>query len=199
MIRRRRSLCSSRLRSTTRTTSGSTTTWPRSWQSYPRGVRKPCVTTPRPGRCDRSRPITWATCSTGWDEATTRSPPSARWSKCGLQRRGTSGAWARSFLARQQREEGLKTLDQAIAAARETIGRRPGDAGEYHILGYLLAVRGDQDGAIAAYREALRIEPGHTGALTNLVTMLREQGRSRRYHRCPAYGDPGQAGPCLVA
>lgn len=40
------------------------------------------------------------------------------------------------LLGRQRREEGLKTLDQAIAAARETIRRRPGDAGEYHMLGY---------------------------------------------------------------
>ena len=80
------------------------------------------------------------------------------------------------LLARHQREEGLKTLDQAIAAARETIGRRPGDAGEHHILGHLLSVRGDPDGAIAAYREALRIEPGHTGSLTNLVTILRNRG-----------------------
>ena len=80
------------------------------------------------------------------------------------------------LLARQQRDEGLKTLDQAIAAARETIGRRPGDAGEHHILGHLLAIRGDQAGAIAAYREALRIEPGHTGSLTNLVTLLRNRG-----------------------
>ncbi len=80
------------------------------------------------------------------------------------------------LLGRQQREEGLKTLDQAIAAARETIGRRPSDAGEYHILGHLLAVRGEQDEAIAAYREALRIEPSHTGALTNLVTILGNRG-----------------------
>jgi len=53
-----RSACSRRLRSSTRTTSGSTTTWPSSWQSYPRGVKKPYATTRRPGRCDRSRPIT---------------------------------------------------------------------------------------------------------------------------------------------
>jgi eukaryotic-like serine/threonine-protein kinase len=80
------------------------------------------------------------------------------------------------LIGRHQRDEGLKAIDEAIAAARETIGRRPGDAGEHHILGHLLAVRGDQDGAIAAYREALRIEPGHTGALTNLVTILRKRG-----------------------
>ncbi len=86
------------------------------------------------------------------------------------------GCLGKVLLARQQREEGLKTLDQAIAAARETIARRPGDAGEHYILGHLLAIRGDQDGAIAADREALRIEPGHTDALTNLVTLLRNRG-----------------------
>jgi tetratricopeptide (TPR) repeat protein len=86
------------------------------------------------------------------------------------------GCLATILLARQHREEGLKTLDQAIAAARETIGRRPGDAGEHHILGYHLSVRGDEDEAIAAYRDALRIEPGHTGAMTNLVTMLKSRG-----------------------
>jgi serine/threonine-protein kinase len=80
------------------------------------------------------------------------------------------------LLGQHRREEGLKTLDQAIAAAREAIRRRPEDAGEHHILGHLLAIRGDRDGAIAAYREALRIEPGHTGALTNLVTLLRNRG-----------------------
>jgi tetratricopeptide (TPR) repeat protein len=80
------------------------------------------------------------------------------------------------LLARQHREEGLKALDQAIAAARESIERRPSDAGEHHLLGHLLAVRGDQDGAVAAYREALRIEPGHTGAVMNLVTILKNRG-----------------------
>jgi serine/threonine-protein kinase len=79
------------------------------------------------------------------------------------------------LLGRERREEGLKTLDQAIAAARETVRRRPGDAGESHILGYLLAARDDPDGAIAAYREALQNEPGHTGAITNLATMLRNR------------------------
>jgi eukaryotic-like serine/threonine-protein kinase len=80
------------------------------------------------------------------------------------------------LLGQHQREEGLKTLDQAIAAARDTIGRRPSDAGEYAILGYLLAIRGEQDGAIAAYRDALRIQPGHTAATTNLVTALKKRG-----------------------
>ena len=176
MIRRRRSRCSSRPRSATRVTSGSTTTWARSWRGYPRGVRMRCVTTPRRGRCNRSRRITWATCSIGWDEARTRSPPFVRWSRCGPGKARNIGCLGTILLGRQQREEGLKTLDQAIAAARANIERRPGDAGEYHLLGYLLAARGDPDGAIAAYRESLRIEPGHTGALTNLVTMLRNWG-----------------------
>jgi serine/threonine-protein kinase len=86
------------------------------------------------------------------------------------------GCLASTLLARQRGEEGQKTLDQAIAAARESIGRKPGDAGEHYILGLLLGIRGDQDGAIAADREALRIEPGHTGALTNLVTILKSRG-----------------------
>ena len=86
------------------------------------------------------------------------------------------GCMGTVLLGRGRREEGLKTLDQAIAVARETIGRRPDDAGEHHILGHLLAVRGAQDGAIAAYRDALRIEPAHTGSLTNLVTILKDRG-----------------------
>ena len=80
------------------------------------------------------------------------------------------------LLGRRRREEGLKALDQAIAAARDAIARRPDDAGESFILGYLFARRGDPDGAIAAYREALRIEPGHAGAVTGLVTLLRNKG-----------------------
>jgi serine/threonine-protein kinase len=86
------------------------------------------------------------------------------------------GCLATVLLGRHQREEGLKTLDQAIAAARETIRHRPGDAGEHYILGLLLAIRGDPDGAIAADREALRIQPGHSGALANLVTLLSKRG-----------------------
>jgi tetratricopeptide (TPR) repeat protein len=80
------------------------------------------------------------------------------------------------LLGHNQREEGMKILDEAIAAARETIQSRPSDAGEYQILGHLLAVRGNVDGAIAAYRESLRIEPSHTGVLTNLVTILKNKG-----------------------
>ena len=80
------------------------------------------------------------------------------------------------LLGQQRREEGLQTLDRAIAAAREAVRRRPGDAGESHILGYLLAAREDPDGAIAAYRESLRFDPGHTGAVTDLATMLRSRG-----------------------
>jgi serine/threonine-protein kinase len=86
------------------------------------------------------------------------------------------GCLATTLLGRQHREEGLKTLDQAIAAARDAIGRRPSDSGGHYILGHLLAIRGDRDGAIAANREALRIEPGHTGALSNLVPLLRDRG-----------------------
>jgi serine/threonine-protein kinase len=86
------------------------------------------------------------------------------------------GCLGTTLLRLKQRDEGLKTIDEAIAAARETIGRRPGDAGEHHLLGHLLAIRGDQDGAIAAYHEALHIQPAQTGALTNLVTILRDRG-----------------------
>ena len=86
------------------------------------------------------------------------------------------GCLATTLLRQHQREEGERTLDRAIAAARESIRRQPSDAGEYHILGHLLGIKGDQDEAITAYREALRIEPGHTAATTNLVTILRARG-----------------------
>ncbi len=80
------------------------------------------------------------------------------------------------LLARKQREEGLKTLDEAIVAARETIKRQPGEAGEHYMLGHLLELRGDPDAAIAAYREALRIEPDHTEALMGLVPLMKARG-----------------------
>jgi serine/threonine-protein kinase len=86
------------------------------------------------------------------------------------------GCLATVLLHQHQREEGEKTLEEAIAAARESIRRQPSGAGEYHILGHLLGIRGAQDEAIAAYREALRIEPGHTAATTNLVTILKSRG-----------------------
>jgi eukaryotic-like serine/threonine-protein kinase len=79
------------------------------------------------------------------------------------------------LLGQLRREEGLQTLDRAIAAAREAVRRRPGDAGEARILGYLLAARADPDGAIAAYRQTLRIDPGNTGDMTDLATMLRSR------------------------
>jgi serine/threonine-protein kinase len=83
------------------------------------------------------------------------------------------GCLGTMLLGHQQRAEGLKTLDQAIAAARATIERQPDDAGEYHLLGYLLAARGDPEGAIAAYRESVQSQPGDPVALTNLVTTMR--------------------------
>src|SRR5262249_47444626 len=86
------------------------------------------------------------------------------------------GCLATTLLGQHQREEGEKTLEKAIAAARESIRRQPRDAGEYHILGHLLGIKGQQDEAIGAYREALRIESGHTAATMNLVTILRTRG-----------------------
>jgi serine/threonine-protein kinase len=80
------------------------------------------------------------------------------------------------LMGRNHPEEGRKRLDQAIASARESIARRPSDAGEHYLLGHLLDVSGDRDAAVAAYREALRIEPGHTGALKDLVTILKRRG-----------------------
>jgi tetratricopeptide (TPR) repeat protein len=90
------------------------------------------------------------------------------------------GCLATTLLGQHQREEGEKTLDQAIAAARESIRRQPSDAGEYHILGHLLGIKGEQDEAIAAYRDALHIEPGHIAAMKNLVTILRNRGDQDR-------------------
>ena len=86
------------------------------------------------------------------------------------------GCLGTTLLGQHKKEEGLKTLDQAIVAARETIKRRPGDAGEIYLLGHLQVVRGDSDEAIAAFRDALSIDPGHSGALTGLVNLLKNRG-----------------------
>jgi Flp pilus assembly protein TadD len=44
-------------------------------------------------------------------------------------------------------------------------------------LGWLAAMRGDQAGAEAAYRGALKLDPGYLPAFVNLADLYREQGR----------------------
>ena len=54
----------------------------------------------------------------------------------------------------------------------------PGMASAYNGLGAALAARGDLEGAVASYRQALELEPGWSLAKANLDTVLhRTQGK----------------------
>lgn len=54
---------------------------------------------------------------------------------------------------------------------------RPSGAQTHHNLGNELYDKGDVDGAIAEYREALRLKPGSAGRHYNLGTALEAQGK----------------------
>ena len=128
-----------------------------------RGDARRCVTTPRAGRPRPGRHnLGHLLDQMGRAEDAIATFRAARQKVRPAEARNI-GCLGTVLLGQHHRDEGMKAIDEAIAAARETIRRRPGDAGEHSILGHLLAVRGDQDGAIAAYREALRIRTGPHG------------------------------------
>jgi len=74
---------------------------------------------------------------------------------------------------------------KALAVRSETLVRRglalakslqPGDADAHHNLGLALYLKGDLDGAIAEYHEALRLNPNNILAHHSLGVALREKG-----------------------
>jgi serine/threonine-protein kinase len=68
-------------------------------------------------------------------------------------------------------------LGKAVAALREAIRLRTGDAEAHTHLGYALHTQGKPVEAIDAYREAIRLKPDLAQAHTNLVAALCSQGK----------------------
>ena len=58
--------------------------------------------------------------------------------------------------------------EDAIALSRECISRRPENAAGFNLLGELLEVTGDRNGAMKNYRVALDLDPAYTPASDNL-------------------------------
>lgn len=70
-----------------------------------------------------------------------------------------------------------RTLERAEALARQAIALAPGDAASQKALGLVRSTRGDLDGALAAYRRAVEIDPDAWGALINIGDVLEIAGR----------------------
>ncbi len=72
-------------------------------------------------------------------------------------------------------------LDESAAAARDAIRLMPDSSRAHQVLGWALLGQRDWDGAIAAYREAIRLKPFHvvmeSFAREQLGTALRGAGR----------------------
>ena len=75
-----------------------------------------------------------------------------------------------------RKEEGARSLEAVIAAAREAIRLKPDDYVAYVRLGLALRAQGKLDDAIAAHRVATRLNPGSYGAHFHLGDALRSQG-----------------------
>ena len=77
---------------------------------------------------------------------------------------------------------------EAETSVRAILAERAGDAAAHELLGDVLAVRDDWDGAAAAYQAALAREPGRASAETKFGTAtLRRAERERREKLGVAY------------
>lgn len=75
----------------------------------------------------------------------------------------------------------LGRLDEAVAQIREALGRSPspGMAASLHMqLGLVAYIRKDDNGALTAFQEALRIDPQHAAAQKNAGIALGNLGRN---------------------
>jgi tetratricopeptide (TPR) repeat protein len=68
--------------------------------------------------------------------------------------------------------------DAAEREFRHLVTSRPRDAGAHYYLGCALYARGAHEEALASYREALRLQPGHAEARLAAVMVLTDLGRS---------------------
>jgi tetratricopeptide (TPR) repeat protein len=67
-------------------------------------------------------------------------------------------------------------LEEALAAYRQVLRRRPTYADAHNNLGNVLQAQGKLDEAVASYREALRLQPNYVAAHNNLGVALLDRG-----------------------
>ena len=70
-------------------------------------------------------------------------------------------------------------LERALTEQYALLEANPGDAATEEDLGHLLALKGDLDGAEAAYRQAILLDPEAASPHFHLGSLLEKQGESR--------------------
>ena len=73
----------------------------------------------------------------------------------------------------------LGRFAEAATEFREILGRNPKDPVAFNDLGGALLALGDKDGAIAMYREAVRLDPGYRQARYNLAKATGESDQAK--------------------
>lgn len=92
----------------------------------------------------------------------------------------TTAAWAgarQQYLSRARELERRGDWHGLLLLARDWTAREPADALAWFVLGRALGARRLQGEAIAAYREAVRLDPDDVHALINLGNLYRQSGR----------------------
>ena len=74
----------------------------------------------------------------------------------------------------------LGRVEEAIAAYRRALSRRPRAAMVHYNLAIALEKSRDPDGALAAYQRAVELQPGHVRALSNLARLHAQRGEARQ-------------------
>lgn len=77
-----------------------------------------------------------------------------------------------------QTAEAQMLLTRAQALATQAVALAPNDAGALKALGFVRSARGDFDGAIAAYQQAVSLDPDAWGPLINIGDNLEISGRT---------------------
>src|SRR5205814_811517 len=73
--------------------------------------------------------------------------------------------------------------DAALASLARALTLNPRFVQAHHYRGILLGEAGDTNGAVAAFEETLRIDPGHARAWNNLGKMQRALGQLENAER----------------
>ena len=77
---------------------------------------------------------------------------------------------------RTRTPQALRTLSSARILAERAVREAPDDAATHKALGFVRSAQGDFDGALAAYRRALQLDPGAWGVLINIGDVLEIRG-----------------------